>query len=52
MALIYIKYYHRANDRGKYADGLYNSMINDRDGHIPSPLIMFTSTALHHALLE
>jgi len=27
-------------------------MINDKDGHIPSPLIMFTCTALHHALLE
>jgi len=35
-----------------YADGFYNSMINDKDGHIPSPLIMFTCTALHHALLE
>jgi len=27
-------------------------MINTKDGHIPSPLIMFTCTALHHALLE
>jgi hypothetical protein len=27
-------------------------MINDTDGHILSPLIMFTFTALHHALLE
>jgi hypothetical protein len=27
-------------------------MINDKDGHIPSPLIMFTCTALCHALLE
>jgi len=27
-------------------------MINDKDGHIPSPLIMFTCTALRHALLE
>jgi hypothetical protein len=27
-------------------------MINDNDGHIPSPLIMFTCTALRHALLE
>jgi len=26
-------------------------MINDKDGHIPSPLIMFTCTALPHALL-
>jgi len=49
---IYIKFYHRANNRGKYADGFYNSMINDKDGHIPSPLIMFTCTALRRALLE
>jgi len=49
---IYIKLYHRANNRGKYADGFYNSMINNQDGHIPSPLIMFTCTALRHALLE
>jgi hypothetical protein len=27
-------------------------MIDDKDGHIPSPLIMFTCTVLHHALLE
>jgi hypothetical protein len=27
-------------------------MIDDKDGHIPSPLIMFTRTALHHALQE
>jgi hypothetical protein len=27
-------------------------MIHDRDGHIPSPLIMFTCTVLRHALLE
>jgi hypothetical protein len=27
-------------------------MIDNKDGHIPSPLIMFTRTALRHALLE
>jgi hypothetical protein len=27
-------------------------MINDKDGHIPSPLRMFACTALPHALLE
>jgi len=27
-------------------------MINDKYGHIPSPLIMFTCTALRHALLQ
>jgi len=40
------------NNRSKYADGFHNSMIDDKDGHIPSPLIMFTCTALHHVLLE
>jgi len=49
---IYINYYHQANNRSKYADGLYNSIINDKDGHIPSPLIIVTCTALRHALLE
>jgi len=51
-AVFYIKFYHRANNRGKYADRLYYSMINDKDGHIPSPLIIFRCTALQHALLE
>jgi len=50
--VIYITFYHRANNCGKYADGCYNSMIDDNDGHIPSPLIMFTCTALRLALLE
>jgi hypothetical protein len=49
---IYIRFYHRANNRGKYADGFYNSMIDNKDGHIPLPLIMFTGTMLCHALLE
>jgi hypothetical protein len=40
------------NNCGKYADGFYNSMIDDQDCHIPSPLIMFTCTTLRHALLE
>jgi len=40
------------NIPGKYADGFYNSMIDDKDGHIPSPLLMYTCTALHHALLK
>jgi hypothetical protein len=35
-----------------YADGFYNSIINDKDYHIPSPLIMLTCTALRHSLLE
>jgi len=47
-----MKFHHWANNCGKYADGFYNCMINDKDGHIPLQLIMFTCTALHHALLE
>ena len=42
---IYINLYHQANNHRKYADGFYNSMIDDKDGHVPSPLIMFTCTA-------
>jgi len=49
---ICIKLYYRANNCGKYADGFYNSMIDDQEGHIPLPLIMFTCTVLCHALLE
>jgi hypothetical protein len=48
----YIKFYQRANNCGEYADGLHNSMIDNKYGHIPWPLIMFTCTALRHALLE
>jgi len=40
------------NNRGKYADGFYNSMIDDKDSHIPSPLTTSTCTALCHTLLE
>jgi len=40
------------DNRGTYADGFYNSVIDDKDGHIPSPLIMFSCSALRHALVE
>ena len=36
---IYIKFYHRANHRGKYADGLYHSFIDSKVGHIPLPSV-------------
>jgi len=52
LQFIYIIFYHWANNHGKYGDGCYNSMIDDKDSHIPSPLIMFTCTALRLALLE
>jgi hypothetical protein len=49
---ICIKFYHWANNRGKYGNGLYKLMIDNKDGHITSPMIMFTCTTLHHALLQ
>ena len=52
MQFIYIKCYHLVNNRGTYADGLYNSMINDKEGHIRSALIIFTCSTLRHALPE
>jgi len=50
--IIYIKFYPQLNSRGKYANGFHNSMIDDKDRNIPSPLIMCTCTALHHAVRE
>jgi hypothetical protein len=47
-----IKFNHQAYNRVKYVDGFSNSMIDDKDGHIPLPLIMFTCTAFSHAILE
>jgi hypothetical protein len=52
LGYIYIKFYHWAYNHSKYADGFYNSMIDDKDGHMPSPLIMFTCTALLHPVLQ
>jgi hypothetical protein len=49
---LYIKFYHQANNCGRYADRWYNAMIDDKDCHIPLPLIMFTCNALCHSLLE
>jgi len=52
MRCINIRCYHRQNISGQQADEMYTSMIHDKYGHIPSPLIMFTSTVLRHGLLE
>jgi hypothetical protein len=52
LQIIYMKFHHQANNRCKFADGFCDSMIDNKDGHIPLPLIMFTCAALHHALLE
>ena len=52
MQFIYIKFYQQANIHCKYAHGFYNSILDDMDGHVPSPLNMFTYTALRHVLLE
>jgi len=50
--VININIYHWENNCGKYADGFYNAMIDDKDSHIPSPPIMFTCTSLRNPLLE
>jgi hypothetical protein len=34
-----------------YAEEFVYSIIDNKDGHIPSPLSMFSSTALRYALL-
>ena len=47
-----IKFCDPANNRSKYADAIYNSMIDDKNGHTPSPLIMSTCMVLSHVLLE
>jgi len=49
---INIKFHHQAKNHGKYADGFHDSLIDNEDRHIPSPLTMFTCTTLHHALIE
>jgi len=50
--LINIKFYHCTNIRGKYAAEFYNSLIANKDGHIPSPLIILTCIRLRQALLK
>ena len=49
---IWIKFCHRVNNCSQYADGFYNSMIDNKDGHIPWPLIMLTCTMLRDSLWE
>jgi len=49
--LVYIKFYDQANNCGRCMDGFYHIMINHKDSHIPSPLIMCTCIALRNCLL-
>jgi len=49
--VIYIQLYYQANNHSTYADGFYSSIIDNKDSHIPSPLIMFTCTMLRQAPL-
>jgi hypothetical protein len=49
---LYSKFYHWVNNRSKYGDRFENSMINDKDGHILLPLIIFTCTLLRQDLLK
>ena len=44
--------YHCANTCIKKAVGFYKSMMDHKDCHIPSPLMMFSCTAFYHALLK
>jgi hypothetical protein len=52
MHFIYIKVYRGANNCSIYADGFYNSMINEKSSQIPSQLIIYTFTPLGHPLQE
>jgi hypothetical protein len=49
---VYIKFYRETNNRGEYGDGFYNSIIDHKDSHIHSPLIMYTCAVLRLCLLE
>jgi len=51
LGYIYMKFYRPANNPSKDADGISNSLIDDRDVHIRFPLIMFTCTTSRHAFL-
>jgi len=35
LRIFLIRYCHRANNSSMYAHRFFNSMINDKDGHIP-----------------
>jgi hypothetical protein len=49
---VYMTSYQWVNNSGKYADGFHNSVIDNKDGHIPSKQTMFTCTAFCHSLVE
>jgi hypothetical protein len=49
LGFIYIQIHHPAIHHGKNWDLFNVSLIDDRDSDIPSPLIMYTCTGLHHA---
>jgi hypothetical protein len=48
---ILIQLYYWVINRGRYTDGFYNCMIDDKDSHLHLPLIMFTCTVSRHAVL-
>jgi len=52
LPTIDFKFHYQANNRSNNADGFYHSIINDKDGSIPLPLIMFAWTAFCHTLVE
>jgi len=46
-----IKLYHQVNNVSRYADGYHHSIIDNMDGQILPPLIMYTCTVLRHTIL-
>jgi hypothetical protein len=46
-----IKFYHWVNNFVSYADGFFNSMIDDKHIYIPSPLLKLTCMSLPNVLL-
>jgi len=52
MRVVNIEFFHWASNHSKFADGVFNSRIDDKDGHIPSPLIIVTCAQSLLAPLE
>lgn len=49
---IYNNFCYQANYHGIYIAGFYNSKIDDKNGNIPLPLIIFTRTPLGQAPVQ
>jgi hypothetical protein len=49
---IYTTFHHQVNISSEFADRFCNSMIDDKDSHIPLPQIIFSFPMLSHAFLD